>query len=587
MKYIFPIILVLVLLAGCQAQSTEPSSPTLSEEVTALTPIRLPVGFIPNVQFAPLYVAIEKGFFKEQGLDVTLDYSAEIDNVALVGAGELPFTIASGEQVLLGRGSGLPLVYTLAWYQDYPVGVVSLQDAGITSPQDLRGKRIGIPMLSGASYIGLTALLSSAGLTEQDVSLDVIGFTQLESLVSGRDDAVVVYAANEPVQLHAKGYATNLLRTSDYSNLVGNGLVTSEMLRSSRTPSWFRKMTTAILQGIMFATDNPDEAYEISRKFVENLDENDPVQKTVLAKSIEMWKSAKPGWSNPNAWENMQNVLLGMGLLSEPSGSLRSLYQRILAGKIMEILADAVLEVRNLGVSFQDEKGELETLQEASFALAPQEFVCLIGPSGSGKTTLLRVLAGLLTPSTGEVIFHGDHPPRIGLVFQQANLMPWRSALANITLPLEMEGVPMEEARRRAQEWIAITGLEGFENAWPRDLSGGMAQRVAIARALIQSPDLLLLDEPFGSLDALTRESMGAELLRIWQHERTTVLMVTHSISEALLLSDRVLVFSPRPGRIRTEMMVDLPRPRTEDIRYSPQFMDLARSLRAAITRGD
>jgi NitT/TauT family transport system ATP-binding protein len=253
----------------------------------------------------------------------------------------------------------------------------------------------------------------------------------------------------------------------------------------------------------------------------------------------------------------------------------------------MEILTDAVLEVRDLSVSFQDEQGELETLQEANFALAPQEFVCLIGPSGSGKTTLLRVLAGLLQPTSGEVIFHGDHPPRIGLVFQQANLMPWRTVIANITLPLEMQGIPMEEACRQAQEWITLTGLEGFENNWPRDISGGMAQRVALARALIQSPDLLLLDEPFGSLDALTRENMGAELLKIWQYQRKTVLMVTHSISEALLLSDRVLVFSPRPGRIQTEIEVDLPRPRSDELRYTPKFIELARTLRSEIVRVD
>jgi NitT/TauT family transport system ATP-binding protein len=253
----------------------------------------------------------------------------------------------------------------------------------------------------------------------------------------------------------------------------------------------------------------------------------------------------------------------------------------------MEILTDAVLEVRDLSVSFQDEQGELETLQEASFALAPQEFVCLIGPSGSGKTTLLRVLAGLLQPTSGEVIFHGDHPPRIGLVFQQANLMPWRTVIANITLPLEMQGIPMEEACRQAQEWITLTGLEGFENNWPRDISGGMAQRVALARALIQSPDLLLLDEPFGSLDALTRENMGTELLKIWQYQRKTVLMVTHSISEALLLSDRVLVFSPRPGRIQTEIEVDLPRPRSDELRYTPKFIKLARTLRSEIVRVD
>lgn len=326
MKHIFSIFLAFFLLAGCQPQAANSSSSTPSGEVPALTPIRLPVGYIPNVQFAPLYVAIEKGFFKEQGLDVTLDYSAEIDSVALVGAGELPFSIASGEQVLLGRGRGLPLVYTLAWYQDYPVGVVSLEEAGITSPADLRGKRIGIPMLSGASYIGLTALLSSAGLTEQDVSLDVIGFTQLESLVSGRDDAVVVYAANEPVQLQANGYAANLLRTSDYNNMVGNGLVTSET-QIEKDPELVRKMNTAILKGIMFATEYPEAAYAISRKFVENLGEDDPVQKTVLAKSIEMWKSDKPGWSNPAAWENMQNVLLGMGLLKRTSRPHRRVYQ--------------------------------------------------------------------------------------------------------------------------------------------------------------------------------------------------------------------------------------------------------------------
>ena len=168
------------------------------------------------------------------------------------------------------------------------------------------------------------------------------------------------------------------------------------------------------------------------------------------------------------------------------------------------------LQVRGLTVTFQDTNGGLEALDEISFDVWPQEFVCVIGPSGSGKSTLLRVLSGLLRPTGGEVIFAAENRrPRLGIVFQQANLMPWRTVLENITLPLELRGVDARDARRQAQEWIELVGLSGFADTWPHTLSGGMAQRVAIARALIQDPDLLLLDEPFGSLDALTRERMG------------------------------------------------------------------------------
>ncbi len=250
-------------------------------------------------------------------------------------------------------------------------------------------------------------------------------------------------------------------------------------------------------------------------------------------------------------------------------------------------VADALLEVRNLSMVYPNGNGGVEALRGVSFTLATREFVCLLGPSGSGKSTLLRILAGLLRPTAGEVRFCGPseeaEPFRISLVFQDANLMPWRTVIENIALPLLLKGVPREQALNLAQKWVFLVGLEGFEKAWPRDLSGGMAQRVAIARALIQEPDLLLLDEPFGALDALTREKMAAELLRLWQQQRTTVLMVTHSISEALLLSDRVLVFSARPGRVVLDQPVNLPRPREEGVRYTPTFGELARTIRQAI----
>ncbi len=240
------------------------------------------------------------------------------------------------------------------------------------------------------------------------------------------------------------------------------------------------------------------------------------------------------------------------------------------------------LRVKDLRVTFPDGNGGLEALAGVSFTLVPQEFVTVLGPSGCGKTTLLRVIAGLLRQTSGSLQFAGGKP-QVGLVFQQANLMPWRTVIDNITLPLELQGESNDEACRQAAELIRLVGLEGFESAWPRHLSGGMAQRVALARALIQDPDLLLLDEPFGSLDALTREHMENELLSLGQSRRTTVLMVTHSISEALLLSDRVLVFTPRPGTVELDLPVDLPRPRSDEVRYTPQFGNLSRQLRAAI----
>lgn len=244
---------------------------------------------------------------------------------------------------------------------------------------------------------------------------------------------------------------------------------------------------------------------------------------------------------------------------------------------------EPILTIRELSAVFPDDNGGLHALDRVSFEVCPQEFVCVLGPSGSGKSTLLRILAGLLPPTFGEVNFEGEQQPRIGMVFQEANLMPWRTVNQNLTLPLELTGVGNRGAQAFAREMISLVGLEGFEDYWPRDLSGGMAQRVAIARALIHDPDLLLLDEPFGSLDALTRERMWTELSRIWQARQKTVLMVTHSLSEALFLADRVLVLTQRPGRVKLDLKVDLPRPRQDRMRYTPEFGKLARRLKQAI----
>jgi len=301
--------LALVLSACGSSNSTQAGAP--------LTHIRLPIGYIPNIQFAPFYVAVEKGYFKDAGIELEFDYKFETDGVALVGAGELPFAIVSGEQVLLARAQGLPVTYVAAWYQQYPVSVVAKSDLGIVVPQDLKGKKIGIPGLFGASYVGLRALLNAGKLSESDVTLDAIGFNQVDMMAVGQQDIVVGYTANEPIQLRARGIAVTEMRVADYAQLAANGILASEKV-IKENPELVRAFVGAFLKGLKDTLANPDEAFTISEKYIPNFSDLDAkVQKQVLTTSIEQWQATRPGYSDPQAWENMQIVLLDMGLLTE------------------------------------------------------------------------------------------------------------------------------------------------------------------------------------------------------------------------------------------------------------------------------
>ena len=333
MKYLSLLIIILLVIvtSACGSTSNYPTPQIITEapiqniypepsatSSSTLVHVRLPLGYIPNVQFAPLYVAVDKGYFSQAGIDIEFDYSFETDAVALVGANELQFAVVSGDQVLLARSQGLPVVYVLAWYRDYPVSVVSKTGQGILKPEDLAGKKIGLPGLYGTSYIGLRALLSAAGLKESEVNLDSINYTQVEALVSDRDEAVVVYTTNEPVQLRLMGYQIDEIKVRDYNHLVSNGLITNEST-IKQDPDLIRKMDQAILKGIADTIANPDEAYQICLKYVEGLTQADQaIQKEVLSASIEFWKADQLGYSDPAAWQNTQQVLLDMGFLTKP-----------------------------------------------------------------------------------------------------------------------------------------------------------------------------------------------------------------------------------------------------------------------------
>lgn len=283
----------------------------------ALTHIRLPMGYIANIQYAPFYVAVEKGYFRDAGIELEFDYKFETDGVALVGAGELPFAVVSGEQVLLARSQGLPVTYVTAWYQQFPVSVIARSDLGVLVPQDLKGKKIGLPGLFGANYVGLRALLFEAGMSESDVTLDAIGFNQVDLMTVGQQDIIVGYAANEPIQLRAQGIPVTEIRVADYVQLASNGILANEKV-IAENPELVQAFVGAFLKGLADTIANPDEAFKIGESYIPNFADLDAkVQKKVLEVSIEQWRADRPGYSDPQAWENMQNVLFDMGFITE------------------------------------------------------------------------------------------------------------------------------------------------------------------------------------------------------------------------------------------------------------------------------
>jgi len=254
--------------------------------------------------------------------------------------------------------------------------------------------------------------------------------------------------------------------------------------------------------------------------------------------------------------------------------------------------AETVIDIRRLSLIFQAADHPVFALADIDLTVRHGEFVSFIGPSGCGKTTLLRVIADLAQQSEGEITVNGVSPSEArlarayGYVFQAPALYPWRSVVRNVTLPLEIIGMPAAERAARAVKYLAMVGLEGFERKFPWQLSGGMQQRVSIARALSFEPKLLLMDEPFGALDEITRDHLNEQLLRLWEQTRKTVIFVTHSISEAVFLSSKIVVMSPRPGRIVEIIDGHLPADRTLDIRETPEFLAVAHRVRVALRAG-
>jgi NitT/TauT family transport system substrate-binding protein len=312
--------MIMTMLAGCVPIASTPPAATLAATADEPTAVRLGVGYIPNVQFAVFYVAIEKGFYTEEGLDVTLDYGFENDYLKLVGTNDLQFMIGSGDQVVLGRSQGLPVRYVMNWYSIYPVVVFAKQEAGITRPADLAGKRIGIPGPFGASYVAFRGILEAAGLQEADVQMESIGFTQAAAISEDLVDAAVDYGVNGPIVLAQQGIATTQIGLDDYLRIPANGLVTND-ITIAEEPELVEKMVRATLRAISYTLENPDEAFDIALKFVpEAGGDNEAANRAVFDAVLVEWQPQpgfKLGETRLADWEEAAQFMQRIGLVQD------------------------------------------------------------------------------------------------------------------------------------------------------------------------------------------------------------------------------------------------------------------------------
>ena len=308
-----------------EAEAVEPveaeaAEPAVDEAIESpeMDQVVLGVGFIPNVQFAPLYVAQAKGFYADEGLNVELEYGFENDFVALTAQGERQFAVASGDQVILARSQGLPVVYIMEWYHRFPVALMALSEMGIDSPEKVSGHSLGLPGLFGANYVAWKALAYAVNIDESTVDLAEIGFTQAEAISEQQVDAAMVYITNEPIQLQAAGKEVDVIEVSDYIDLVSNGLITNETV-IQENPDLVRRLVQGSLRGLAYTIENPDEAFEIVRQVVPEItDEDAATQQAVLDSAIELWQTDQLGMSSPEAWAASAEFMAETGLIESP-----------------------------------------------------------------------------------------------------------------------------------------------------------------------------------------------------------------------------------------------------------------------------
>ena len=541
---------------------------------------------------APFFLGKERGYYREAGLDLTVNEGRGSANTAqVVAAGTDTFGLANSSSVmrLVSKDAGIRTVMSLLNTSSF--GVISLAETGIRAPRDLEGKKLAI-----TAGDALTQLFPAfAGFNKLDtgkitlVQIDPAG--KVVALLEKRVDAILGGLDDQYFLVKQKGFdPAGMGFAKNGINTVGLTILTQDATIVAR-PELVRRFVAATQKSWAAAKADPDAAIAALMKAKQGLDfefTEEPARR----------RPAEPCLAGNRGQADRLGRAVGLGVDRDateavwqsgdgPTGK-RLLHQRLPAAVIE---APAAIVARGLSKTFQRSALTTTALASIDLRVAQGEFVAIVGPSGCGKSTLLRLIAGLLRPSAGEVVTNGHAVTKpvtdIGIVFQNPVLLDWRSVLGNVLVQVELRGLRAAAYRERAVTLLQAAGLGEFLASLPRELSGGMRQRTSIVRALIHDPPLLIMDEPFGALDALTREQMRIDLEALWLRTRKTVLFVTHSIDEAVLLADRVVVMSPRPGRIERIIEVDLPRPRGLDARQAANFVETAQRItRIFLARG-
>jgi ABC-type nitrate/sulfonate/bicarbonate transport system ATPase subunit/ABC-type nitrate/sulfonate/bicarbonate transport system substrate-binding protein len=530
----------------------------------------------------PFYWAKEKGYYGAENLDVDIKEGAGSGKtVALMSGQQDDIGLADYMFMSVGVAKGMKLKGIFGEVQDGAWAIVSRADSPIKKPEDLIGRSVATTADHKAM---LDLLLAINKIPADKVKIQVTGAaTRNTVFVNGQVDSFISVLIGSPLDLvvraqQGKDKPVYFMPFADFGIApMGQGLLAHERVIAEK-PEMLRRFVRASAKALneIVKPDKTEEAVDVAHAAARHQE----------YASSSFGLDERQGLGGVGRHPGQDRATRETDPHPEP------LYQRIRANEVMPTARarNEVIGLENVSLFYPSKNAEVHALDGISLAAADREFVALLGPSGCGKSTLLKLIAGLIPQSSGVIRINGTRisgpTPSIGIVFQSPLLMAWRTVLQNVLLQIEIRNLRVANYRGAAHELIRLVGLEGFEDALPHQLSGGMQQRVGLCRALIHDPDLLIMDEPFGALDAMTRELMNAELQRIWIERQKTVLFITHSISEAVFLADRVLVMSPRPGRIVGEIAVDLPRPRTVATTELPAFVHFTREARRHLNAG-